>query len=614
MKMKRQNTKQVLVSLLGICMCKISIAGCFPLIPAYFAAGCLEGSGRMLLAVLMTLGMAVLLPVTTMVKYLMVILVTAVAIRLMEWVNKGCFTWAGALTAGVATSLIGIFGELLDLKNRTALWVDLLEGIFVFGAAMVISRILHSFLEWKLQPDIDVPPEEDHRKRLRDYAESFQGLSDVFLKMKMEQADFTPEEMGQIQNEITGRLCANCDSCALCWENEDSPMYGCLSQLIESIRQAGCADRDARLRMEKYCPYAGTMIEEAVHVFERARLNLSWYNRLIENREVIAEQLDAMAYIMEDCARPDIDISKEKHTALMELKYRAKERGVLVSDGRLFEKKNGRIQLKVDARAKSGCVPVKELTKAVEKALGHPMMPHKDAKALIGKEKTLFTYEEETSYQSIYGVARLVEDGAPVSGDNFSFLERADGRLILSLSDGMGSGVRACRESETVIELLEKFLEAGFGMETAIRMMNSAMVIKGEEDLFSTVDIAEIDLYSGSCEFYKIGAAATFIRHPDEVECLVSTSLPAGVYHRLEIERMQKQLVGGDFLVMVTDGVLEYLHVDKPEETMQEIIAGIETNNPNTLAKRILEHVLLYTGGKAPDDMTVLVAGIWEKS
>ena len=65
---------------------------------------------------------------------------------------------------------------------------------------------------------------------------------------------------------------------------------------------------------------------------------------------------------------------------------------------------------------------------------------------------------------------------------------------------------------------------------------------------------------------------------------------------------------------MVTDGVLEYLHVPKPEETMQEIIESIRTCHPGVMAKKILERVLLFTGGKALDDMTVLAACIWEKT
>ncbi len=612
--MKRQTTKQVMMSLLGLAACKVSFAGCYPLIPAYFSAGFLEGGGRAMFSTMMMLGMAVFLPITEMAKYLMILIVTALVIRLAEWANKGCFAWVGALAAGASSTLVGIFGGLMDFKTRTPTLVGILEGVFVFGASMLIGRALHMFMGWRVLPVKEEPKQQGLREeRLLNYAKSFQGLSAVFDKMDNGHGEFSPEDMGRIQNEITGKMCASCDSCALCWESPASPMYGYLSQLIDSIRSVGQADREAQLKIQEYCPYTRDMVEEAVAVFERARLNMAWYNRLVENREVIAEQLDAMAYIMEDCAREDEDVSRERRRNIMELTYRAKERGILLNNVKMYEKSDGRLRLALKASARRGCVSLREMSKAVNLAMERPMMPHRDVKAIIGKEETELIYEEDTVYKSIQGVARLVKDGAAISGDNFSFLERENGQVILSLSDGMGSGSRACKESEMVIELIEKFLEAGFGVETAIRMMNSAMVIKGEDDLFSTVDMSVIDLYSGNCEIYKIGASATFIKHKNEVECLLSTSLPVGVYHKLEIERIRKQIADGEFLVMVTDGVLEYLHVPHPEETMQEIIESIDTNNPGTLAKKILERVLLFTGGKVADDMTVLVSGIWEK-
>lgn len=613
--MKRQTTKQVITALLGLLMCRVTFAGCYPLIPAYYAAGYLEGGARPLLTILMIVGMAVMLPITDMVKYLMAMLVTMLVIRLAEWANKGCFTWIGAAAAGVSMMVVSSFGGLMNLRTRTPTVINILEGVFVVTAAMVLGRCLHMFMEWRLFGK-KVPEkrlQERREERLLNYAQSFQGLSAVFNKMSDGHAEFSQEEMGRIQNEITGKLCAACDSCAICWESPTSPMYEYLSRLIDSIRHAGKADEKVQESLQEYCPYSGAMVEEAVEVFERARLNMAWYNRLIENREVIAEQLDAMAYIMEDCAKENREITEERKKELSELAYRAKERGLLLTDLKVFEKPDGRLQLILLASTKNGCVPVRELTKAVEQSMERLMMPHRDVRALIGKEPSELVYEEDTVYQSIQGVARLVKDGAAISGDNFSFLERDNGQVVLSLSDGMGSGSRACKESETVIELIEKFLEAGFGVETAIRMMNSAMVIRGEDDLFSTVDLSVIDLYSGKCDIYKIGASATFIKHTSEVECLLSTSLPVGVYHKLEIEHMSKQLGNGDFLVMVTDGVLEYLHVPEPEKTMQEIIESIDTNNPSTLAKSILERVLLYTGGKAADDMTVLVTGLWEK-
>ena len=46
---------------------------------------------------------------------------------------------------------------------------------------------------------------------------------------------------------------------------------------------------------------------------------------------------------------------------------------------------------------------------------------------------------------------------------------------------------------------------------------------------------------------------------------------------------------------------------------LSDIIAGIQTDNAGVLAEKILEQVLIRTGGHAMDDMTVLVTGIWEK-
>ena len=338
------------------------------------------------------------------------------------------------------------------------------------------------------------------------------------------------------------------------------------------------------------------------------------YNRLLENRGIIAEQLDAMAYIMEDCAREYRDVSQQEARLLSSVKYRLKERGIQVKQIHLYQRHNEKLSLQIKASSKWGnCVPIKELAKAASQGLKRDMVPGKYTRTLVGKEEVFLTFEEDTLFHVLQGVARLTKDHAQVSGDSFSFLELEGGECVMALSDGMGSGINACKESEMVIELIEKFLESGFQKETAIRMMNSAMVIQGEDGIFSTVDLASMDLYTGMCEFYKIGAAAAFIKHGEEVECISSASLPAGIFHQIEIEKSSRQLEDGDFVVLLSDGVLDYLRVPMPEETMREILETIECNNPGQMAKQILERILLFTAGKVPDDMTVLVTGIWEK-
>lgn len=191
-------------------------------------------------------------------------------------------------------------------------------------------------------------------------------------------------------------------------------------------------------------------------------------------------------------------------------------------------------------------------------------------------------------------------------------LELPGGRQGVALSDGMGSGEKACKESTLVIELLEELLEAGFPEKTAIQMINTTLVMGREEIHFSTIDMSVFDLYSGVCEVIKAGASSTFIKKKDKVEHLSSTSLPIGVLHTIEIDSVKRQLADGDFVIMVTDGIMDALPVGEQDIVLETIIQGTVMNNPKEMAHHILEQVLNWNDAPPMDDMTVLVVGIWE--
>jgi stage II sporulation protein E len=446
------------------------------------------------------------------------------------------------------------------------------------------------------------------------YADSFENLAGQFLSMETKKGDFTPEEMGRIHNEITGSVCVSCAQCAVCWERRDAPMSRLLANYLTDLRRAGQAAAATRDEIDRYCYKSQELAMEATRIFERARLNMAWYNRLLENRAVIAEQMEAMAYIMEDCSFDAIDLNKKEKPALVSLRYLAREQGISLQNIHLLEKKNGRISLSLEAYMKRGnCIGAKELTRIASRALGVDLCLHRDSKSLIGKLPAPYVFEEDTMYHSTYGLARRVRDGDSVSGDNFSYMENHEGQVYLMLSDGMGSGSNACKESEMVLELMERFLEAGFSEETALRMLSAACVLSDREDVYSTVDICRLDLYEGALAFYKVGAAATFIKRGGEAAWISGESLPVGAQTFPQISTDSTHISHGDYVVLMTDGVLEQLRVPSPEQTMCEVLETINAANPSEMAKKILDRVLLFTGGRVRDDMTVLVAGIWEK-
>lgn len=611
--MKRLSVKQVVLYLGGILMCRVSWAGCFPLIPAYFTAVYLEDASRGMQSIALLAGLVVFVPVTSAVKYLMAMLVIMVTIRLFEWAEGRCTTLCAAIAATIATFMMGAAGELLDMRDTAGWLATVLESLFVFAAVLLGTRLVDLFLQLNLLP-AEQAEGSYQEQRLGNYADSFNGLSRIFAQMSSVKKELSTEQMGRIQNELTGSLCMNCNQCALCWEKEESPMYSYLAYMLQSMQRTGEPDHEIVVQMQEYCPYTDAVVQEALRIFEKARLNLAWYNRLLENREIIAQQLDAMAYIMEDCANEITDITNENRQLLAEVKYRAKERGILLRQPHIYRARDNRLQFVCEAYTRySGCIAMKELARAVSMGLERGMRAKKDERTLISGQALAVTFEEDARFHETHAAVRRVKDGGRVSGDNYSFLELDNGQAVMMLSDGMGSGSAACKESELVLELLEKFLEAGFSKTTALKMMNSAMVIRGEDDLYSTVDICSVDLYSGVCELYKIGAATTFIRHREYVERVVSNSLPVGVSYRMDIASAQKQLASGDFLIMMSDGVLEYPGVKAPESEMCDIIRELDTSHPGQMADAVLEAALARTGGKARDDMTVLVMGLWEK-
>ena len=234
------------------------------------------------------------------------------------------------------------------------------------------------------------------------------------------------------------------------------------------------------------------------------------------------------------------------------------------------------------------------------------------SRCIINGEFHTVHFVEDVSYQMLFGVSRLTREKETVSGDNYICRQEED-KFVMCLSDGMGSGMDACRESEVVVELLEQFLESGFSQETAARMVNSALVLKGQEGMFSTVDICGVDLYTGICNFLKAGAASTFIKRDHWVESITSESLAAGLVQQIDFETATRKLYHGDYLIMMTDGVLDALPDQKEEETMKEIIMDVHEESPKDFGRGILERVLGYSDYHARDDMTVLVAGVWKK-
>lgn len=334
-------------------------------------------------------------------------------------------------------------------------------------------------------------------------------------------------------------------------------------------------------------------------------------NRLTENRMAAAGQLQEMSRILTG-AMERIYGTKEDEDLESEIGSRLRSMGIQVHKVFFYGPKGKKQQVYVTMKTKRKvCVPVKKIGGVLSELLNCEMMPARDSRSFVSTERVTVLFVEGTAYNVLYGVKKVTRQNEAVSGDNFSVFWLPEGQFFAGLSDGMGSGMRACTQSETALDLMEQFLEAGFSMETAVRMINSSIVLQPDARVFSTLDLASIDLYTGVCEFLKIGAAASYIRKENGVESIRGTGLPAGINSQLLLEPYRIRMYDGNLLFMVTDGVLSALPEGEEERILKEIIWNLPIGTPAEMAEKLIEQVQVY--GDATDDMTAMVVGIWRR-
>lgn len=459
--------------------------------------------------------------------------------------------------------------------------------------------------------------------RLQRYVESFQRLADVFRYLPSKKEELSEEDLQEIYEAARDNICSECGRRRDCWDwnlqKTARMIYDLLTEIADSgddraeEEEEGHSSR-AEERFCRYCIKGMAFREELKNCFYRAKLNLMWSNRMLENRAAVAQQLQETANIIEEIACTVFDAGETDSALEKKVRYKLLLQRVWVKDLRIFQGNLGHSEIVLTASvAKGHCVTMRTLADVLSQACGYPVVPERDSRLTLGHEVSTMHFVEETNYYMLTGMAGKPGFGQAESGDNFAVLTGSHGQVILGISDGMGTGSRACRESQTVIELLEQFLGAGFAAETAVRMINSAMVLQRGMQQFSTLDICGVNLYTGQCEFLKIGAATTFIRRATGVETITSTSLPVGIFREVDFERARKRLEHGDMIVMVSDGVLDALPEDNSMELMKYLIAQTKTDNPSEFADLLLEQVVSMENGIPVDDMTVLAGSFWKK-
>ena len=222
-------------------------------------------------------------------------------------------------------------------------------------------------------------------------------------------------------------------------------------------------------------------------------------------------------------------------------------------------------------------------------------------------------YSSEDKYVLQVGCSRISKEGlGKVSGDSNLQMRLNDGKYLLAISDGMGSGEKAKHASKFVINSLNNLLSKGFEQEDTLKLINSELNFNKDDEMYATVDISVLDLYKGTMFISKNGACKTYIKNKRNIKVYSGKSLPVGITADAELDTQQVDLNEDDIILMCSDGLLDSKD-EINKDWIEVFLRNVNTNNVQKIADLITGEAIDNSFGKPKDDITVIVARIIKK-
>jgi len=215
-----------------------------------------------------------------------------------------------------------------------------------------------------------------------------------------------------------------------------------------------------------------------------------------------------------------------------------------------------------------------------------------------GKE---MRFVRSPNFSADTGAGCISRDAGVPSGDSHLVKMIDDDRLLVLISDGMGSGEAAARESAAAVKLLARFLSAGVDYPLAVETVNAMLLSRSSEDMFATADMLILNLSTGAAEFIKLAACPSLIVRSDGIYRVEGGRLPLGILDKVQPAVTRMQLQPGDIVFMASDGVMDAVDAQDLYDDLQR-----GTESMPDLAQRALALAENTRQRCRRDDMTAI--------
>ena len=357
------------------------------------------------------------------------------------------------------------------------------------------------------------------------------------------------------------------------------------------------------------------MVNAINSAFRLSKMNFIWSKKLDEEKKNFETQLNGVSKAISEIAEnidkenkgEDLFDDKKEQIVLL-----LKQKNIIVQEISLTKKENDRYRISLYIDNQDGENKGKTIINIINKVLEEKMIIQ-ECEVIENENITKYEIISDDNFLLDIGISQYTKDGMPVSGDSIVKWKLKDGKYLLAISDGMGSGPEAKKSSQIVTKMLKRLLNSGFERDTSVELINSNLLNVSDE-VFATLDIAIIDLYKGNIEFIKNGACPSYIKNSKKVQIIKSLTLPTGVINQINTDVFDKDIDSNDIVVMISDGIMDSnIEYKNKELWVKYLLEDMETTNSQKIADIILKEAIDNNFGKVKDDMSIIVCKLIKK-
>lgn len=362
------------------------------------------------------------------------------------------------------------------------------------------------------------------------------------------------------------------------------------------------------------CKNGQDFIEEANKIYERELFLRAMKNQMKQMRELVGEQYIRAGNVLGNFFTEKISLSKDNKILYQKIKKGFEKSRLKLKEIYFYENpEKGKLIYLYLKKKKGGELSTRQVAAFLSSLTMEKMKPLEDQKKMIGNHYEIFGFTPEEKFHVISGIRSEPLKERDLNGDSFSMGKVREGRFVCMISDGMGTGIIANKESRRMIEVMEELLSAGITENQSLQLLRSMKALRPEKENYATLDFFQLDLYAGIGTFFKMGACPCILKRKDQVEIIKMETIPVNLLLQQDkFSIYRKKMECDDILVMLSDGVSDGFS-ENGLECVAQYLKEMDVVRPQAIVDGLYEKITTAKGFTKKDDITIMALGIFDR-